>query len=321
VNLLTILNIAVGLILIYSVLSLVASHVQELLATFLNWREKHLRQVITNILGEDSSESRLIHNFFKHSLIQSLNHSDTTNKTSVAISYIPKDKFANILLEMVKEFEPKSCYTINELEEIVEKAELPEGLKKNLYLFAKQAKSKAEDANQQLEYLQQEIEKWFDSAMNSASAIYKKKAKIAGIMIALAIALMFNVDTIYIIHCLYQDQTLSSTINPIAEQIVSSHTQEFSCLQDTINEAAKSNCLTAVMDDVNSIFFDNFFDFPIGWNLSDPFGKQFTPLNLQNVIKVITGWSLTAFAITMGAPFWFDLLRQIINVSKEGKKV
>lgn len=37
-------------------------------------------------------------------------------------------------------------------------------------------------------------------------------------------------------------------------------------------------------------------------------------------VKVVLGWALSAIAISMGAPFWFDLLGKVINVRNTGPK-
>jgi hypothetical protein len=38
------------------------------------------------------------------------------------------------------------------------------------------------------------------------------------------------------------------------------------------------------------------------------------------LIQMIAGWFVSGFAISMGAPFWFDLLGKIMNVRNSGNK-
>jgi hypothetical protein len=38
-------------------------------------------------------------------------------------------------------------------------------------------------------------------------------------------------------------------------------------------------------------------------------------------IETIVGWLITALAITLGAPFWFDLLGKLISIRGAGKKI
>ena len=47
---------------------------------------------------------------------------------------------------------------------------------------------------------------------------------------------------------------------------------------------------------------------PIGWNLQD------LPGSATGWMTRVVGWILTAFAISLGAPFWFDVLNKIMVV-------
>jgi hypothetical protein len=49
---------------------------------------------------------------------------------------------------------------------------------------------------------------------------------------------------------------------------------------------------------------------PIGWaSLSD-----------ENPIIRLIGWLITGIAISLGAPFWFDLLSKFVNIRAAGQK-
>jgi hypothetical protein len=61
---------------------------------------------------------------------------------------------------------------------------------------------------------------------------------------------------------------------------------------------------------------------PIGWNSPQ---KQVTPGSsgtklLTAILVKILGWLLTAAALTLGAPFWFDLLQKFVNIRGAGGK-
>jgi hypothetical protein len=72
---------------------------------------------------------------------------------------------------------------------------------------------------------------------------------------------------------------------------------------------------------------------PLGWDTSnfpasikEQLAKQVNPLLPNNkwpsvlgIIKLFFGWLLSAAAIAMGAPFWFDLLGKFINVRNAGQ--
>jgi hypothetical protein len=74
-----ILDVALGLIFIYLILSLLASEIQELLTTVLQWRAEHLRSSIEILLAGDAKKSenpevvQLVNKIYGNPLIQSIN--------------------------------------------------------------------------------------------------------------------------------------------------------------------------------------------------------------------------------------------------------
>ena len=66
---------------------------------------------------------------------------------------------------------------------------------------------------------------------------------------------------------------------------------------------------------------------PLGWKGENPFGGNKTnPLtktkdpgwSWSEWISHFLGWSPTAFALTLGAPFWFDTLMKVVNLRTSG---
>lgn len=126
-NLPVILDIAIGLMFIFLIASLLASEIQELLAALLQWRAKHLKDSIQNLIagGYGTQDSDRVRDFveaiYNDPLIKSLNQSSRgligrlgqaayqifygknkifgANKT--APSYISSETFATSLLEQV----------------------------------------------------------------------------------------------------------------------------------------------------------------------------------------------------------------------------
>ncbi|MDJ0568399.1 MAG: hypothetical protein QNJ53_05075 [Pleurocapsa sp. MO_192.B19] len=315
-NLPTVLNIVIGLILIYIIWSLVLSEIQELIATLLEWRAKNLKDGIAQLFGESSSDDPLVSKFYNNPLIQTLNHKGTNSSKSKGPSYISASSFYSAFMDIIqagKEI-PK---TLDELMNNVENnPELPEGLKQTLSSLSKKAKSQAEDTSKEISQMETEVENWFNSSMERLSGVYKRNAKGVALIIALAIAIIANVDTIYIVNSLSQDKALQSTIERVANQVVSSN----SCLQITDSDTNKADCLTGIKSDVNQAY-TNLSPLPFGWDLSHPLKKQLAPFSLENVVKIFVGWLLTGIAISMGAPFWFDLLSTVINVRNTGNKI
>lgn len=130
-NLPLVLDIAIGLIFVYLILSLLASEVQELLATLLQWRAKHLKKSIESLLSGGSEATskeddvvgnakRLVAALYNDPLINTLNHeaketvetnfrkiSNTFDNKKIAgrssaASYIPSETFASTLLQALE---------------------------------------------------------------------------------------------------------------------------------------------------------------------------------------------------------------------------
>ncbi|MEE3715984.1 hypothetical protein V2H45_04395 [Tumidithrix elongata RA019] len=77
----SILDIAIGLIFIYLILSVIASEIQELIATVLQWRAVHLKESIEGLLSGNDKESEnfskvreLSNQIYANQLIKGMNH-------------------------------------------------------------------------------------------------------------------------------------------------------------------------------------------------------------------------------------------------------
>ncbi|NEQ34246.1 MAG: hypothetical protein F6K04_25225 [Leptolyngbya sp. SIO4C5] len=78
-NLPLILDLALGLVFTYLILSLLASEIQEIISAVLQWRAEHLKYSIEQLLAGDSAENRaaaqeLANKLYNSPVIRSLNH-------------------------------------------------------------------------------------------------------------------------------------------------------------------------------------------------------------------------------------------------------
>lgn len=184
-----ILDVAIGLIFIYLILSLLASEIQELLCTLLQWRAEHVKQSIEVLLSGSQTATKateiraIADTIYSHPLIKNLNQEAysgwakafrklsqmlitkiqslsksgnvfgkdiiTQEERTSGPSYIPPETFATSLMETLKISELNRMLTAQKVEEF-EKKILDDLLKKNL-------SSQISEKNQQL--IQTEIEK------------------------------------------------------------------------------------------------------------------------------------------------------------------
>lgn len=153
-NLPFVVDIAVGLIFTYLILSLLASEIQELITTIFQWRAEHLKNSIETLLssGQASSDVTqirgLVDRMYANPLIKSLNQEakgkfaiafrkvangiiSTTSKllgtkhsfpdNTSAPSHIPPEVFASTLIETFKLNEVGRVVTLGRMEEFKEK--------------------------------------------------------------------------------------------------------------------------------------------------------------------------------------------------------
>jgi len=88
-----ILEVAIGMIFMWLVLSIATMSVQEWIASYLKWRSKDLETAIQRLLGDKTWAEQL----YKHPLIAGL-----SKKVGTKPSYIPANKFALALLDIVQ---------------------------------------------------------------------------------------------------------------------------------------------------------------------------------------------------------------------------
>jgi len=91
-----ILEVAVGLVFLWLVVSLAAMQFQEWIANLFKWRAKGLEDAIRSMLGGEQEGRALTDLLYSHPLIASLNSSSHKKP-----SYIPANKFALVLFDIV----------------------------------------------------------------------------------------------------------------------------------------------------------------------------------------------------------------------------
>ncbi len=98
-----IVDVAIGLIFIYLILSLLASEIQEFITTIFQWRSKHLRESIEILLNggipdkylnssqvkkEILKAKKLVNKIYQHPLINSLNYDNEKSLPNSFARYI-----------------------------------------------------------------------------------------------------------------------------------------------------------------------------------------------------------------------------------------
>jgi len=176
-----------------------------------------------------------------------------------------------------------------------------ENLGKALESLLAGAEEYATNTDKAIALARKNVEEWFDSSMERLSGLYKRWAQAWAFVIALVIAIAFNVDSIHIADELWHNPTLRQASTAYIDNFVQEKTKEGAALTETDLQK-----LNGDLKDLN---------FPVGWGELPAKGERtlwpFWALAL-------VGWIITAGAAMQGAPFWFDTLKKLVNIRSSG---
>lgn len=286
---LEILDIGIGLIVIYLVLSLMCTAASELVAGFTNARARTLKKGIERLF-EDTGFDNFKTSFFEHSLVRSLVESRK------GPSYIPSKTFSTTMLDLLAKGSLGTARTWDDVtegvNEILDTRRNADGTLDPDDPLVQTVRVLVDRAHGELGQLEAEIGAWFDSAMERVSAWYKRKTQVVILVIGAAVAVAANADTIAIVESLSRDSALREALVAQAEAYVDADRPPEQIAGD--------------IDQLQAL------GIPLGWT------QDRTPEGWGWLEKAI-GLLLTAFALSLGAPFWFDLLKKAINIRAVGR--
>lgn len=285
------LEIVIGLVFIFLLYSLLATILMELFSNLFALRGRNLEKALKNMLHANNGEE--VFKDFKDNPLYKQLAGRYLGKISPP-SYLSNEKFRTILMHVLDKRE--QGITIGD-----QINALPEGsLKEVLNQFWT-------ETNQQLTAFKDTVDRWYDDVMDRASGWYKRGVKAWLITIGLIIAVTFNVDTLEV-----YDQ-LSK--NPETARMVADLATNFVERQDVIEQmdldSAEVSRLVKEMVSDNLESLEN--PLGVGWSKVDIYGMEWFEW-----VKKVFGWIITSLAISLGAPFWFDLLRKLVNIRGTG---
>ncbi|HWR31631.1 MAG TPA: hypothetical protein VN631_17575, partial [Negativicutes bacterium] len=284
----TILDVFVGLIFIYLILSLICTQINELIAATIKLRAKTLEGAIFSILNN----RELVSEIYKNSIVQGSAHSGNAPAyigvfESNKPSYISSQSIAFAFMDVVQARCPTDRgIDVRSVAGMITCAEqLPDGdLKNAIFAIAQKAQN---DVNK----FRSDLEDWFDDSMARVTGWYKKRIQVIGFIVALVISVAVNADTIELTNRIYKDTTFRNAVVTSAEGASKKTLQDFSA-----ENSGKMNAEIQML----------------GWN---------KPLvSVYDWAAKILGLLLTTIAISLGAPFWFDVLNKFMNARLAGEK-
>lgn len=174
--------------------------------------------------------------------------------------------------------------------------------------------------------MKKQVEAWFNDGMDRVSGWYKRNAQQNALLLACAVTLVFNADTLKVVHVLWTNPTVRAAV--VEEARVRAAKQppteslqmvEYANADDATESTPRNiqNPLQGISDTEQQLLGE-----VTGWqeDRSALMKAGFGGAALLGVIGGhLPGWILTAIAVSLGAPFWFDTLNRFMNIRNAGR--
>jgi hypothetical protein len=376
-----VLDVAIGLVFIYVLLSTICSSLTEGITTQLRSRSKYLERGIATLLRSNEktddegtpaakpdakapSDAKTAADpkeaFYAHPLIQTFTHEEGDSvfrkigrkvmksppRADQRPSYLPGDKFAAVVLQLKDRVDAEGKALYPELRKTVEDV-----------LGTIQNKDEAAQIKA--------VQLWYDQVMERVSGWYKRHTQVWVRMLAIVVAVGLNADTLRIANILWKDPTVRQEVVEKAKARAQQPPPETASIEYS---DAEETLPDEVPDEIGKTgdSSDNYYGLTqdqwqtlqqlVGWDEDNATltsrlqeaqaHNQQVKLAQEDAKKQGTeapktkgeselgvyfwwfgyllkrhwaGWLLTVTALSLGAPFWYSLLNQLVNIRNAGK--
>ena len=377
-----ILDVVIGLVFIYLVYSLLATIIQELIASLFRLRAKTLEQGISRMLDDDCLQDKpgskskgvrfilqtklgigpktikntdLSTAFYKHPSIKYLGSGKSHSKPS----YVTAENFSKVLVDLLrgKDVNPGDNQKI-----LIQRAIDSQMIKWSSTKIGDEThsylKSIWADSEGDIKRFRDFLEKWFDDTMERATGWYKKQTQKILLIIGLFIAIIFNADTFVIVKNLsvdkdareklvniataYLQNNNTDTEIPETVSVQDSKIKSYEGKNDTLNKIREKLDIDMIHattllglgswpSDSVKVFTNKKTNIRTYSPLIDeiPLSSEQTKIQsgiiyfstfekflyfLRMIYHHFFGFLVTALAVSLGSPFWFDLLNKLTQL-------
>lgn len=312
------IDVCIGLITLYLVLSVICSALQETISSWLGLRAKNLSEALENMLGQETAgevyANSLIQSFVRGSAAKQAPAAATSKaaKPGKGPSYIDPAAFRKAIVGVLdKDIHmagDAGAAAKKKLESIrLSLDALPTATPHKAHLLSalNRAETVSDDATAKLVDFESHVEDWFDSTMERASGWYKRRVQFIILIIGAALVLLLDADTVRISRTLWDDHKLQSAVYSAGSELAKNPDLQ----AEIVKVAAASLPLGYECKDASSRQGINSFEF--AWYCFAERAQHGTAW---------VGWLLTVIAITFGAPFWYGLLNKVVALKSAGGK-
>lgn len=334
----SILEMAIGLIFIYSLLALICSAIKESLENWLNKRAADLERGIREMF-KDPTGTGLTKVFFDHPIICCL-YKGWYKPEGTGLwariwrwlhggnlpSYIPSSNVADAILDIVRRSGSQESWDAPQADGIattvrptlqqagddrrpltmaVISPTLREAIENIPNPQVKQVfRAIVDSVGEDIDKVKKELENWFNSSMERVSGWYKRWTQTVIFVVGVLLVVGLNADTIAIASALSKDKELRSRVVLAAEQFEKD--RQSRAKSEAKSTGSEDSAGKEIKDLKEKIKKMDDLGLPLGW--------ESQPENLLGWVEKILGLLMTSFAISLGAQFWFDTLTKVTNI-------
>jgi hypothetical protein len=326
------LDVVIGLVFIYLLYSLFATIIMEIISNWIGLRARNLKHSINRMLVDDEygSESRiwslkipayfigivltirdflglvkksdkkkkLFFEFYDQPSIKYLSNGGIFTKPS----YLTAGNFSKALLDSLKKDQVGNT-PLTKIQNGINA--LASGSDTRAHI-----QSLLDDANNDLEKFRVLLENWFEDTQERSIAWFKRNNQVWLLIIGILMAVSFDASTFKMAKKLSYDKEAREQLVKMASDYIKENPRPKEAPSDTLyeenlkilNEQKKEtqeqiNSAHAILGNENSTFIA-------------PWCGCFW----RKLFDDFLGYFITALAISLGAPFWFDLLNKLVKL-------
>lgn len=287
---LQVVEVSIGLIAAFLLVSILASAFVDLMAMALKKRSKDLERVVDAMLSTGSTGAIDLRGTSVYRAMQTASRRKrgpgSGPKDDRFPSYMSARSFADGVIEGLVKLKTEGQ---NVTEAI---ASLPDGALKQR-LLAVQA-----EVGGDLLAVKAGIEGWFDDTMDRLQGAYKRWSQWVLFAVGIALAVGLNVSAVRIVDSLWNDAVLREAVANQAGEL------EASACEGAEEPCTPQQQIEGAIADIDSLAL------PVGW--TSDWDEE------SGGFLTVVGMLVTGAAVMVGAQFWFDLLSRLVGARATG---
>lgn len=285
------IEVVIGLAFIYILYSLLVTIITELITSLLNQRGRVLKKGLKRML-DDEDKKIFSEEFLNRAEIKYL-----SNKGRLP-SYLKPTTFSKTLMNVLGKADNAKKFLENKIKELKEK--LDKNPDKKLSDTEEVIYNLMLEADGNIELFKSLLEEWYNETMERVAGWYKRRIQVITFVIGILLAFAMNVDTIAIAKKLTNESDARMEMVKVATAYVNEQNPD-SSISDSLYVEMKK--VVGSIKNQESII-----------SISRPKCDS----GFKVIMLYIIGCFITAIALSLGAPFWFDILDKLVKLRSSG---